>query len=122
LLIFAFKFLLVQKLKALYAHSTFHRCFLLLQQQKLTKPKSGMVWTHPWGQHSHLQRNFLKRIATRSQREVMATMVLQEINGYEVVVGRTDTGMGGSDMGHATPDRASAESEWMAILVSNDNQ
>jgi hypothetical protein len=52
----------------------------------------------------------------------MATMVLQENNGHEVVVGWTDTGTGGSGTGHASPHRASAERERMAILVSSDNQ
>jgi uncharacterized protein YjlB len=52
----------------------------------------------------------------------MATMILQENNGHEVVVGRTDTFMRGSGTGHATLHRASAESEWMEILVSTDNQ
>jgi hypothetical protein len=52
----------------------------------------------------------------------MATMVLQENNGHEVVVGWTDTGTGGSGTGHATPHRASAEREQMAILGSTDNQ
>jgi hypothetical protein len=49
-------------------------------------------------------------------------MVLQENNGHELVVGCTDTDMGGSGMGHATPHKASVEREWMAILVSTDNQ
>jgi hypothetical protein len=52
----------------------------------------------------------------------MATLVLQKNNGHEVVVGRTDTGTRGSGTGHGTPHRASAEREWMAILVSTDNQ
>lgn len=91
-------------------------------EKKLKKPNSGMVWAHPWGQHSHLRGNFRPRIAARRQREVMATMVLQENNGHEVVVGRTDTGTGDSGTGHASPHRASAERERMAILVSNDNQ
>jgi hypothetical protein len=53
---------------------------------------------------------------------MMATMVLQENNGHEVVVERTDTGTRGSGTGHATPHKASVESEWMSILVSSDNQ
>lgn len=45
-------------------------------------------------------------------------MVLQENNGHEVVVGRTDTGTGGSGTGHASLHRPLAEREWMAISVS----
>jgi hypothetical protein len=99
-----------------------HFTLVCKKKKKVKKPNSGMVWAHPWGQHSHLQGNFRPRSAARRQREVMATMVLQENNGHEVVVGWTDTGTAGSGTGHALPHRASAEREWMAVLFSTDNQ
>jgi hypothetical protein len=114
MLISAFIFLSASKLRALYAH--LHSTLVFFCYSKKTeKPNCGMAWAHPWGQHGHLQGNFRPRIAARRQREVMATMVLQEKNGHEVVVGRTDTGTGGSGTGHASLHRASAERKRMAI-------
>jgi hypothetical protein len=47
----------------------------------------------------------------------MMTMVLQEYNGYEVVVGWTDTGIGGLGTGHASLHSVLAEKKWLATLV-----
>jgi hypothetical protein len=92
LLISAFKFLFGSKSKGTIC--PFHIPHLFPFAATKKKTEKAKLWYgvgSPMGQCSHLQGNFRPMIATRRQREVIATMVLQKNNGHEVVMGRTDT-------------------------------